>query len=103
VSCRTAPDAPRRDSSRSADAPILTPAPQAGDPLADTNRDQPHALRIEVPSDFRLLLSRAPALATAWHAALRRHFTWALGSGYTVTGVHRDAVASRCFYALEKR
>jgi predicted GNAT superfamily acetyltransferase len=103
VSCRTTPHTPRREASRGTDAPMLTPAPQAGDEVVDTNRDRPDALRIEVPADFRLLLSRSPALATAWHAALRRHFTWALASGYTVTGLQRDAVASRCFYTLEKQ
>jgi chorismate synthase len=103
VACQTMPDAPRRDASRATDAPLLTPAPQDGDRLVDTNRDQPDALRIEVPADFRQLLARAPALAKSWHGALRRHFTWALGAGYTVTGLHRDAVASRCFYTLEKQ
>ena len=101
VSCPTAPDAPRRSATNAADAPLLTPAPQAGDPIIDMKGKRPDALRIEVPADFRQLLSTSPALATAWHAALRHHFTWALGAGFTVTGLHRDAVATRCFYTLE--
>jgi predicted GNAT superfamily acetyltransferase len=103
VSCRTTPDSRRHDESRAADAPLLTPAPQHDDPLLDTSRDRPTSLRIEVPADFRQLLSRSPALATAWHAALRRHFTWALDAGYVVTGLYREPFGSRCFYTLEAR
>ena len=103
VACSTAPDGPRRDSARAANAPLLTPAPQANDELLDMERDRPDALRVEVPSDFRQLLARSPALATAWHAALRRHFTWALGAGYATTGLHRDPLSSRCFYTMEAR
>jgi hypothetical protein len=54
-----------------------------------------------VPTDFRQLLARSPALATAWHAALRRHFLWAIDAGYAVTGLHRDPLTSRSFYTLQ--
>jgi chorismate synthase len=101
VSCLTSPGAARRAAADVAGTPLLTPAPQNGDLLLDTNGTRPSSLRIEVPADFRQLLARSPAVATAWHAALRRHFKWALDAGYVVTGLHRDPLTSRSFYTLE--
>jgi chorismate synthase len=100
VSCLTSPGPARRAAAELAGAPLLTLAPQAGDNLLDVDGDNPACLRIEVPTDFRRLLARSPAMATAWHAALRRHFVWALDAGYVVTGLHRDPLTSRSFYTL---
>jgi predicted GNAT superfamily acetyltransferase len=38
--------------------------------------------------------------AAAWHANVRAHLQWAFAHGYSVTGLHRDAVTSRSFYVL---
>jgi predicted GNAT superfamily acetyltransferase len=86
-----------------ANAPVLTPAPQAGDDVLALEAGRPDAIRIEVPADFRQLLARAPATAADWHDALRRHFLWALGAGYVVTGLLRDPLTSRSFYTLQAR
>ena len=56
-----------------------------------------------MPTDFRQLLARTPALAADWHGALRRNFLWALGAGYVVTGLLRDPLTSRWYYTLEAR
>jgi predicted GNAT superfamily acetyltransferase len=101
VALRTAPDAPRRAVANASAAPVLTAEPQPGDEVVDMDRDRPALLRIEVPTDFRQILSRSPTVAASWHASLRRHFTWALGAGYTVTGLHRDPLSSRSFYTLQ--
>ena len=101
VALRTAPDAPRRTVANASTAPMLTAVPQPDDEVVDMDRDRPALLRIEVPTDFRQLLSRSPTVAASWHASLRRHFTWALGAGYTVTGLHRDPLSSRSFYTLQ--
>jgi predicted GNAT superfamily acetyltransferase len=79
----------------------MTPAPQPGDDVLSGDGRRPSTLRIEVPSDFRQLLDRSPSAATAWHDALRTHFMWALGSGYSVAGLHRDPFSARAFYALQ--
>ena len=103
VSLLTAPDTARLPVADASAAPVLTPSPQPGDVVADVAHDRPSVLRIEVPADFRQVLARSPALAREWHAAVRRHFIWALDSGYTVTGLHRDPVSSRSFYTLQAR
>lgn len=80
--------------------PILTLGPRSGDLLLAGESEPPPVVWIEVPIDIEQVIARAPATAAAWHAALRTHFEWALGHGYTVTGLHRDPVASRSFYTL---
>ncbi|MCY7379821.1 MAG: hypothetical protein LH467_10865 [Gemmatimonadaceae bacterium] len=81
--------------------PVLTPAPQPGDDVLQRDGRESAALRIEVPTDFRQLIARSPAIAIDWHDALREHFVWALGAGYVVTGLHRDSLNSRSFYTLQ--
>ena len=83
--------------------PVLTAEPQPGDDVLAPGGRRPPVVRIEIPSAFPQLLLRSPRIATAWHAAVRAHFLWALGNGYTVTGFHRDPVTSRSFYVLEQR
>ena len=82
-------------------APVLTFAPQPGDDVLSRDGPRPAALRIEVPTDFRQLIARSPATATAWHVALREQFVWALGAGFVVTGLHRESLTSRSFYTLQ--
>jgi predicted GNAT superfamily acetyltransferase len=86
-----------------APAPILTAEPQLDDELLEPGDQRPAAVWIEVPSDFPQLLAQSPRAAKAWHEAVRTHFLWALDSGYTVTGLHRDSVTSRSFYVAERR
>jgi predicted GNAT superfamily acetyltransferase len=80
--------------------PILTVRPRADDPLPRAGTTPPR-LRLEIPSDFGQLLQDDPAEARAWHAATRTHFQWALGGGYSVTGLRRDVAGGRSFYILE--
>ena len=104
VSCPTAHGEHARSSelgTHHASAPLLTPAPQPGDVVLRRGGREPAKLRIEVPTDFRQLIARSPAIAIAWHHALREHFLWALGAGYVVTGLHRDVLNSRSFYTLQ--
>ncbi len=104
VSCPTTPvAATSRPVHELAHAAVLTPAPQPGDDVLSPGAGRPDAIRIEVPTDFRQLLARAPGTAADWHGALRRHFLWALGAGYVVTGLLRDPLTSRSFYTLEAR
>lgn len=104
VSCPTAQPARALQPVPAADyaaVPLLTPAPQPGDDVLRRGSRETAALRIEVPTDFRQLIARSPAIAIAWHTALREHFLWALGAGYVVTGLHRDPLTSRSFYTLQ--
>jgi chorismate synthase len=104
VCCATTPARTERPPvSDFAAAPVLTPAPTPGDDALEIGRARPATLRIEVPSDFAELIARSPATAAAWHAALRRHFTWALDAGYEVTGLQRDHLGSRTYYTLVAR
>ena len=82
-------------------APVLTPSPQPGDLVLRRDGRRSAALRIEIPTDFRVLVARSPAIAIAWHDAVREHFLWALGAGYVVTGLRRDPLNSRSFYTLQ--
>jgi predicted GNAT superfamily acetyltransferase len=83
--------------------PILSAEPRAGDvrgEVATNGKARAPVLLLEVPTDIQ----RTPgASRAAWQASLRASFERALGSGYIVTGLHRDAVASRSFYVLELR
>ena len=102
VVCRTHP-APGRRGPAAAPAsgrPVLTPEPQSGDQLFDAGTTRPPTVWIEVPTDIQQVIEQSRATAAAWRAALRTHFEWALRSGYAVTGLHRDPVTSRSFYAL---
>ncbi len=106
VSCLTSPPAHATDSSSAATydtAPVLTLSPQPGDLVLRRDDHRASALRIEIPTDFRVLIARSPAVAIAWHDAVREHFQWALGAGYVVTGLHRDPLNSRSFYTLQAR
>jgi predicted GNAT superfamily acetyltransferase len=82
-------------------APVLTHCAQPGDVALDTSSKLPPVVLIEIPTDIQLIIERSPAEAAGWRAAVRHHFEWALGGGYTVTGLHRDPVTSRSFYTLE--
>jgi len=83
--------------------PVLTIEPRpddvAGD-LASLSRDDgPPVILVEVPPDLQRV---TPARMAAWHAALRASFQGALRAGYAVTGLFRDALASRSFYVFER-
>ncbi len=101
VVCSTA--AARRAPHPAVDAalPILTARRRRGDELVTPPETPPHIL-LEIPFDFAQLLARAPEEAAAWHAATREHFTWALGHGYDVAGMHLDPVTARSFYLLDR-
>lgn len=104
VSCSTAQPANANHPAPAAAevaVPVLTPVPQPGDDVLRRDGRESASLRIEVPTDFRQLIARSPAIAIAWHHALREHFLWALGAGYVVTGLHRDSLNSRSFYTLQ--
>lgn len=81
--------------------PVLTAQPRPGDPLASHDQ-RPQRLRLEIPPEFSRLLAERPDDARAWHTATREHFQWALGNGYSVIGLRRDAAAGRSFYLLQQ-
>ena len=103
VSVDTRASAPRRDAfDPAAIRPaVLTPAMQDGDVEPDL-ASPPPALWIEIPSDIRQVIERAPATAVAWRESVREHFLWALARGYKVTGVQLEPVMSRSFYLLRR-
>jgi len=103
VVCATGPRPPARfaTSPLTDRVPLLTRATQAGDIIAAGNGEYPPTVSIEVPTDIEQVIAESPPTAAEWHASIRRHFRWALGSGYTVTGLRRDPIASRSFYTLE--
>lgn len=82
-------------------APVLTPCAQPGDVQLATESERPPAVLIEIPTDIQAIIARSPVDAAGWRTSVRHHFEWALGSGYTVTGLHRDPATSRSFYTLE--
>lgn len=83
-----------------AEHPMLTPRPRAGDIIEHIGApSRVPVLWIEVPSDIQ---RESHASVLDWHAATRRHFQWALGSGYAVSALHRDPLTSRSFYVLER-
>jgi predicted GNAT superfamily acetyltransferase len=81
--------------------PIVSAEPRADDVAVDIGgvvKSREPVFLLEVPTDIQ----RTPAARRAvWQKSLRTSFEHALGSGYAVTGLHRDAVASRSFYVLE--
>ena len=80
--------------------PVLSARPRPDEPVITTGTPSPLA-RLEIPTDFARLLTKDPEEARHWHAATRRHFQWALDSGYSITGLRRDPNTSRSFYMLE--
>jgi chorismate synthase len=81
--------------------PVVSAEPRADDVAVDIGsvvRNREPVFLVEVPTDIQ----RTPAASrAAWQTSLRTSFEHALRSGYAVTGLHRDAVASRSFYVLE--
>ncbi|MBA2684158.1 MAG: hypothetical protein H0U66_06690 [Gemmatimonadaceae bacterium] len=103
VACDTTPPPHVRAAARAqkfANCSILTAEPRAGDVLA-AEADHARTILLEIPADFQLLAASEPVRAAMWHAAARMHFERALYDGYSVTGLHRDPVASRAFYIVE--
>jgi predicted GNAT superfamily acetyltransferase len=76
-------------------APILTPAPRAGDVQFDPAHSHAPVVLIEIPADLQVV-----GQLVEWRTATREHFQWALRSGYQVVRLHRDPVATRAFYVL---
>lgn len=101
VSCPTvdAAGGRRRVEMAADDAPVLSLEPRLDDDLLDTRR-LPARIRLEVPTDFQGMMAQSPARAAEWHAAVRTQLLWAIGGGYAVAGLQRDAVSSRSFYVL---
>src|ERR1051325_10174785 len=81
--------------------PIMTAAPQSGDPPFDPEA-RPAAALIEIPADLAAVVSRSPSAALEWRATTRQNFHWALSNGYTVTGLRRDPVSGRAFYRVSR-
>jgi predicted GNAT superfamily acetyltransferase len=103
VAWATSPDAPVAPPMNPAPAPVLSAEPQLHDDVLEPGDERPGVVWLEVPSDFHHILAVSARAAKAWHDAVRAHFLWGLGNGYTVTGFHRDPVTSRSFYVLERR
>ena len=106
VMCETSPSGAQKQDAKARSTercPVLTPEPRAGDITALlVGADLPPALLLEIPVDFQLVAAQSPERAAVWHRAVRTHFEWTLGHGYTVTGLRREPVSSRAFYVLER-
>jgi predicted GNAT superfamily acetyltransferase len=79
---------------------VLTPRPRGGDVVVDVAAAPPPAALIEIPEDMGQVATRSPDEMAEWRAATRAHFQWALGHGYAITALRRDAAAGRAFYVL---
>lgn len=102
VACDTAPVASRLAHSLAesfAKDPVLSVEPRADDRAAALDV-RPATMLLEIPVDFQAIAASSPERAARWHAATRTNFERALHQGYSVTGLHRDPVASRAFYVL---
>ena len=80
--------------------PILTPFPRSGDAILDDAARRPSSFLVEIPNDFLEAARASPSAAATWRAATRRHLVDALRGGYRVSGLVRDRVAARAFYAM---
>jgi predicted GNAT superfamily acetyltransferase len=78
------------------DAPLADGAPNI---MGD---DAPAAVRIAIPLDIHAVLAADPHAAATWRASTRAALEWALGRGYVVAGVWRDAGADRAYYVLRR-
>jgi predicted GNAT superfamily acetyltransferase len=96
-----APKAVAAPSPQLANAPVLALDAEARAALERSSL--PRALRIEVPSDIRVVLQEAPERAAAWRTAVRDNFQWALAKSYEVAGLYREPVTSRSFYTLVRQ
>ena len=85
-----------------AGTPILTAFPRLDDLTISVGERAPDAALIEIPGDVLHVLDRSATSARTWRLAVRDHFQWALGHGYSVAGVHRDRASDRCFYLVER-
>lgn len=104
VVCSTTPrpaKTARRFAAQNPQPRILTTSTHPDDILFAGALQLPRAVWIEVPTDIHQVLADSPAAAAEWHSSIRRHFQWALGNRYAVTGFQRDPVTSRSFYTLE--
>ncbi|HEU4628950.1 MAG TPA: GNAT family N-acetyltransferase [Gemmatimonadaceae bacterium] len=83
--------------------PTLRNAPTIGDVLpAAADGPAPDAVRIAIPLEIHAVLAADPSAAAVWRARTRAAFEWALGRGYGVAGVCRDAEAGRACYVLRR-
>lgn len=77
-------------------APLLDGVPNRPDDEA------PAAVRIPIPLDIHAVVAADPRAAAGWRTRTRAAFGWALGRGYVVAGVCRDAAAGRAYYVLRR-
>ena len=101
---RDAPAASACPSGQAAELPPgLRDVPLLDDAVPNPPDDvMPPAVRIAIPLDIHAVLAADPHAASAWRASTRAAFTWALGRGYIVAGVCRDAAAGRAYYVLRR-
>ncbi len=98
----TSPIEGNHRSARQGSLPLLSAFPRDGDDVLSDGR-HPDAVLIEVPSDILEITRRSVITARQWRLAVRDHFRWALGAGYAVESVRRDAAADREFYVMARR
>ncbi|MDQ2891128.1 MAG: hypothetical protein M3R65_11355 [Gemmatimonadota bacterium] len=104
VSCPTNIECVERSDARLTDPedPFLTTILQPRDLARNDRSERPPKVWIEIPHDIASVIAESPGTAAMWRLAVRGHFEWALGNGYTVTGFSCDPATSRAFYKLER-
>lgn len=83
-----------------ASSPILALEPASREEVAEVQRGHAPVIRLEIPSDFQQLATDEPDRAAKVQSTVRAHLLWVFENGYTVAGLHRDAVRSRAYYIL---
>ena len=79
--------------------PIFTPAPRAGDVVADG--DKPASALIEIPWDVQNGSLPTDEMLR-WRIATRSYFQWAFLNAYRVSALQRDREAERAFYVIDR-
>jgi predicted GNAT superfamily acetyltransferase len=81
------------------DTPVFSAFPRANDVVV---AGAPRTAGIEIPWDLQDVVAGSLTVAQEWRESTRRHFQWALANRYAVTGLHRDAAASRAFFVIDR-
>jgi len=62
----------------------------------------PHCVRIQVPSDAELLLTRAQDEARVWRDRVRQSFQWCLAAGYSVCAFDIAETGAQAHYLMTR-
>lgn len=79
---------------------VLTPFPHPGDRVMSAGERLPEVALLEIPENILDVLRRSASTAQQWRVAIRENFRWALGNGYAVQSVYRNAETGRVYYVV---